>query len=295
MKTALYKLVSLWGYKIENKKKEQKRRTNVLSKYDVKKQLPLLIKAFVFVQNMEQKYQDLQISDYKEGVLVAFDGLKIYVESYEEFFILDEVFIQKDYNFITSDRVIIIDIGANIGTSCLFFSKMSNVQKIYAFEPVTETFEQATLNLELNKEISKIAKLNNFGLGKNDRDEVFLFDRNVKGNTGVRGVMSSSFKSENVVETKVTIKNAAEQINAIIAANPEYKIVVKMDCEGGEYEIFESLSESRVITKIDYLMMEWHDKGSQSLEKVLLDSGFFCFSQRLAINSGMIYAIKKEC
>ena len=66
-----------------------------------------------------------------------------------------------------------------------------------------------------------------------------------------------------------------------------------MDCEGGEYEIFESLSESGVIAKIDYLMMEWHDKGAEVLEEVLLENGFMCFSQRLAVNSGMIYAVKK--
>ena len=129
----------------------------------------------LFVQNIAQKYQDLQITDYKEGVLIAFDGLKIYVESYEELFILDEVFIQNDYRFLSNEKVVVIDIGANIGTSCLFFSKMDNVEKIYAYEPVPDTFEQAKLNLELNKEISKVTELNNFGLGKNNRDEVFFF------------------------------------------------------------------------------------------------------------------------
>jgi FkbM family methyltransferase len=293
MKTALYKLVSQLGYKIENKKKEQKRREKAVSKYNAQKNIPLLVKSFAFVQNIAQKYQDLQITDYKEGVLMAFDGLKIYVESYEELFILDEVFVQNDYRFLSNEKMVVIDIGANIGTSCLFFSKMDNVEKIYAYEPVPDTFEQAKLNLELNKEISKVTKLNNFGLGKSNRDEVFLFDRNVKGNTGVRGAMSSSFKADNVVETKVMIKNAAEQIDAVITANPNSKIIVKMDCEGGEYEIFESLSESGVITKIDYLMMEWHDKGAEVLEEVLLKNGFMCFSQRLAVNSGMIYAVKK--
>lgn len=293
MKTALYKIVSQLGYKIENKKKEQEKRIKTISKYEVKNHIPLLVKSFAFVQNIAHKYQDLQITDYKEGVLMAFNDLKIYVESYEELFILDEVFVQNDYNFLTNEKVVVIDIGANIGTSCLFFSKLDNVEKIYAYEPVLDTFEQAKLNLELNKDISKVVHLNNFGLGKNDRDEVFLFDRNVKGNTGVRGDMSTSFKSENVVEIKVAIKNASEQIIKVIAANTEYKTIVKIDCEGGEYEIFENLSESGVIAQIDYLMMEWHDKGAEVLEEALKNNGFICFSQRLAINSGMIYAVKK--
>jgi hypothetical protein len=117
MKTALYKLVSQLGYKIENKKKEQKRREKAVSKYNAQKNIPLLVKSFAFVQNIAQKYQDLQITDYKEGVLMAFDGLKIYVESYEELFILDEVFVQNDYRFLSNEKMVVIDIGANIGNS----------------------------------------------------------------------------------------------------------------------------------------------------------------------------------
>lgn len=294
MKKKLYNLISKLGFKIENKRKEQVRREKIVSKYSVKQRIPLLVRSFVFIQSISQKYKDLQISDFKEGVLVEFDNFKIYVESYEEFFILDEVFVQNDYNFITKEKVVVVDIGSNIGTSCLFFSKLDNVQKIYAYEPVKETYEQAKLNLHLNKDLSKVEQFNNFGLGKNDRDEIFLFDKNVKGNTGVRGEMSSSFKLENVVETKVVIKNAAEQINLVTEANPEYKIVVKMDCEGGEYEIFEILSKSGIINKIDYLMLEWHDKGAEFLEDILYENGFIFFSHRLAVNSGMIYAVKNK-
>ena len=293
MKLIIYKLLSRLGYRIENKKKEDEKRREKVSKFIVKKHIALLVKSFVFVQNIAQKYQDLQITDYKEGVLMAFNGLKIYVESYEELFILDEVFVQNDYNFLSNQKVVVIDIGANIGTSCLFFSKIDNVEKIYAFEPVPQTFQQALINFELNKEISKVVQFNNYGLGKNDREEVFLFDKNVKGNTGVRGQMSTSFNLENVIETKVKIKNASEQIKFILAANPLAKIVLKMDCEGGEYEIFESLTESGMIAKIDYLMMEWHDKGADLFEEILIKNGFICFSKRLAFNSGMIYAVKK--
>lgn len=293
MKKIVYKLISKLGFKIENKRKEQLKREKILSKYKVTLHIPLLVKSFVFIQNIVQKYHDLQISDFREGVLMTFNGLKIYVESYEELFILDEVFVQNDYNFLTDEKVIVIDIGANIGISCLFFSKLSNVKKIYAYEPVKATFEQAVVNLELNKEISKVVELNNFGLGKNNREEIFLFDRNVKGNTGTRGAMSTSFNSERGIETKVQIKNVAEQIRIVVAANPSAKIVLKMDCEGGEYEIFESLSESGMIAKIDYLMMEWHDMGASVLEAVLIKNGFICFSKRLAFNSGMIYAVKK--
>jgi len=291
MKTKLYILLTKLGYKVENKKKEVEERRKIISKFEVKHGIDLLVKSFVFVQNLSQKFPEIQFSDYEEGVLVEFQSLKIYVETYEELFILDEVFVQNEYNFLTKEKVTVIDIGANIGSASLFFATLSNVVDIHAFEPVLETYIQAKENIERNNFSSKV-NLYNFGLGKNNRMETFLFDKNIKGNTGVRAEKSTSFKKENVIETQVEIKNTSETINQIIE-NCHYKIMLKVDCEGGEYEIFENLSNSGLINKIDYIMMEWHDKGAEELEKVLYENSFITFSKRLAFNSGMIYAVKK--
>lgn len=293
VKVIIYKFLSKLGYRIENKKKQVLIKKKNVSGFDVTKNINLLIKSHDFIQNLIKKYPNLWLSDYEKGVLVEFDSLKIYVETFEEFFILDEVFVQNIYNFSSNDKVILIDIGANIGTTCLFFSKLPNVEKIYAFEPVPITFQQATLNLGLNKEISKVVEIKNIGLGKNDREEIFLFNQNVKGNTGLRGDLSASFKEDEVVEIAVAIKDASISIREIIAANPQCKVVLKMDCEGGEYEIFENLASSGVIEQIDYIMMEWHDRGEDILEEILRNNGFMYFSQRLAFNAGMIYAVKQ--
>ncbi len=292
MKNSIYKLISRLGYRIENKNKIDKSIAKAISNYDVVNNKNLLIRAFRFVQSIQKKYPELKISDHDIGVIVEFDSFKIYVETYEELFIIDEVFVQNTYNFFNNKKSIIIDIGANIGISCLYFSKLSNVDKIYAFEPVPQSFEQAKQNMALNAISNEKVEIYNIGLGDEDKTDVFLFNRNVKGNTGVRGKLSTSFQANAVVETQVLIKDASVQLKKIIEDNPNVKIVVKMDCEGGEYAIFKNIFNSGMLKEIDCLMMEWHDKGATEIEDYLKKSGFVFFSQQLEFNSGMIYAHK---
>ena len=292
MRYAFYKLINKLGYKIENRNNIKLNKINSLKKFHVISNHDLLYNAQEFVFKLEKQFSDFRIESHEEGFLVYFFNLKVYVESVEEFYILSEVFIEKDYNFITSEKVVIVDIGTNIGIASLFFSGMENVEKIYSFEPVLQTYNQAKLNFENNPISKKIAVFSNFGLGKNNREETFIFDKKVKGNTGVRGKLSNSYANNADVElAQVIIKNASEEFNTIINQNPNKKIVVKMDCEGAEYEIFESLS-NEMLQSVSMFMIEWHDKGSDVIVQKLLENNFNIFLRDLAPNAGIIYASK---
>lgn len=290
MKEYLYRFLVKLGYRIENKKKERGKKISHLKKYKVVDNIELLIKAFYFIGNMENKYS-IDIKDKGQGVLFTFNDTTVYLETLEEFLILNEIFYSNDYNFCTSDEVVVVDIGANIGLGSLFFSSKKNVKKIYSYEPVPLTYTQAKFNLDSNK--NKVVELNNFGLGKIDKEETFLFNKNVKGNTGSWGALSSSFVISEVEEINVVIKKASPILKEIINQNKKLKIVLKVDCEGAEYEIFEDLDSAGILNEIDIVMIEWHDKGSIVLEEILLKYNFIYFSQQVTINTGMIYAYRK--
>jgi FkbM family methyltransferase len=292
MKNTLYKLINKIGYRIENKNKIKASQRASLKRFNISENFELLFKSRNFINELENKFPDLKIKNHNDGFVLSFSDIKIYVESVEEFYIINEVFIEEEYKFKTSERVVLIDIGTNIGTASLFFSLLDNVEKIYCFEPVLDTYNQAKYNFSINESAKKVAAINNFGLGKDDRDEVFIFDKQVKGNTGVRGKMSSSYSNNSTTEeVNVKIKSASSEIQKIIDSNSNSKIVVKMDCEGAEYEIFESLT-SDIISSIDVFMIEWHDKGSKTIEDILLKNGFNLFLKDLAPNAGIIYASK---
>lgn len=147
----------------------------------------------------------------------------------------------------------------------LFFSSKENVKKRYAYESVPISYSQAKSNLDLNK--NKVVELNNFGLGKADKKEIFLFNKEVKGNTGSRGELSLSFVESNLDKVEVSIKKAFPVLEEIIKQNKGFKIVLKVDCEGAEYEIFEDLDASGILNQIDFAMIDWYDKGNEVLEK----------------------------
>jgi FkbM family methyltransferase len=292
MKYKLYSLLAKFGYKIENKEKERKRRLSYLARFEVELNKELILKGYTIIRAFESKYKKVQIKDEKKGVYFSFDGIVIYIESFEEFFILNEIFYLNEYNFYTYDKVTVIDVGTNIGIASLFFSKLNNVDKIYAYEPVEQTYNQATLNFKNN--FNKVVEFNNFGLGNSDRNEVFYFNKNVKGNTGIRGELSTSFNSNLVEKVDVKIKNVSNEFKKIFDENLNSKVVLKMDCEGGEYEIFEDLDKNNLINKFELIILEWHDKGANLLEEILKKNGFDFFSQTLTINAGMIYAKKRN-
>lgn len=291
MKKNIKKGLKKVGVKIEKIQDEKKQFLLEYPEFELLEKLPVLIGSKTIIKTFRQAFNNFNISNHKNGFLVCFSDFKIYVESAEEFFILNEIFIEKDYLFNAPNKYVIIDIGANIGLASLFFSSLEVVDKIYAFEPVKETYNQAKYNFSLNT--TKVIEFNNYGLGSSEREETFLFDSKVKGNTGVRKDLSSRYannlEAKNIV---VTIKNSSKEVKRIVDSNNHANFLVKMDCEGAEYEIFENLSASNILSKINGFIIEWHDKGVEPIMKILKENNFIIFSKGLSPISGMLYAYK---
>ena len=70
-------------------------------------------------------------------------------------------------------------------------------------------------------------------------------------------------------------------------------ILLKIDCEGEEYAIFDLLKESKYLNNVVVGIIEWHEKGATSIEKVLINNQFkLRLENHVSENSGMIYAFK---
>ena len=254
----------------------------------------LLFNSFNYIKRLDNHSISFTIvSENENFLIVKVNEFKFKIESVEDIFIISEVLIDKDYNFLNNEEYIFMDIGFNIGITSLFLSTKRNISKIYGYEPVPHTFEIASENILMNN-ISKI-ELKNTGLGGFTRDEVFIFNKNLKGNAGIRGNLSYSInklEETDKREIKVKIIDVTEELDTIIKSHPNKKIGMKIDCEGGEYELLEKLDKENKFKHIDILMIEWHDKGSEIIENILLKNKYKIFSRVLEINSGMVYATK---
>ena len=294
MKKLLYIVINKLGYNIYNKRKQRLRMQGRLNGFNVRTQKDLLLQSGFFIDQLMKRFADLDIQDAEDHLKISFQDVVFQVESPEEFLILKEVYIDQDYNFITKKECVVIDIGTNVGIASIFFSQMKNVHKIYAFEPVQDTYELACKNFRENGIENRI-EFYNFGLGLNEREEEFYYHRLEKGNSGIRGKLSPSYsKLENCDKRKVRIRAAAAVLTPIFEENVEYKKVVKMDCEGAEYEILQNLHEQKILQQIDMIVLEWHDRGPAYIEDILKENNFSIFSRRLGPFTGIIYATRNS-
>ena len=172
-------------------------------------------------------------------------------------------FTHKNFNFIvrkkTSDSFIVkevldgayrklniyptdicLDIGLNIGVFSIMASKKCKL--IYGFEPDKENFEIAHKNLQINN-CMNVKIFEKAIVGNNDKTRNFSI--NVKRNKGAHSLISKRGRDSILVKC-ININNV---IN-------EYKpTIMKIDCEGGEYEIIKSIGDYSCFREI---ILEFH-------------------------------------
>ncbi len=80
----------------------------------------------------------------------------------------------------------------------------------------------------------------------------------------------------------------------ILEENKNKHIIVKCDCEGAEFEIFERLNEEQLIGKIDIVLMEFHFEKPDKLINILTENGFVAQVKRGSSKSqtGYIFAVR---
>jgi FkbM family methyltransferase len=165
------------------------------------------------------------------------------------------VFGNEEYKFLNVDNEIVIDIGANIGDSPIYFA-LNNAKNVIALEPYSYSYNIALENIKANKLDGKITLLNS-GYGK---DGIAYIDPEFKNTT------SSTLKSvKNGKETKISsLKTLLNNYNINNA-------VLKMDCEGCEYNIL--YEDNNTLSQFKRIQIEYH-YGYEKIKNRLEEAGF---------------------
>ncbi len=252
----------------------------------------------VYAQNYDQicllERCGVEFRAGRDGLVAKADDIVLDVENAEDLQVIAEVFLAKEYNVLPPGRCIAIDIGMNVGVASLALAKNPQVEVVFAYEPFAAPFRRAALNFERNPQLS--AKIQPFNVGLADRDEdldVFSDPTSTIG-VSIRGAASGR-------RERIQIKDAGEELRPHIenAAKRGLGVVVKVDCEGSEFAIFDSLTRESLLSKIDAFMIEWHkwwssDKTQADLIAPLREAGFFVFDRTHPANphAGLLLAIR---
>lgn len=154
--------------------------------------------------------------------------------------LLDEYFKNK-INIQKND--IIIDIGGHIGLFALYASQYCKNGKIYSFEPVIENYNLFLENIK-NNNLTNV-KAFNTAVSKNE-GEVNLFLNDDQAAHSIFTKSNTVKKVNSTTLQKIFEKNKIENCN-----------LLKIDCEGAEYEILENLP-IEYYKKIQKIVIECH-------------------------------------
>lgn len=231
----------------------------------------------------------------KGEIFFCFSNLKFLLTNRSDLFILKEIFVNRIYDFLSlSNDIVVIDIGMNVGLASLFFADKPYVSKVYGFEPFKPTFDQLQQNLQLNPHLAHKIIAYNYGLGKEDKHFSIPYSPEAKGLASIYEDNQNINKIQNKIFEKIEIKKSSSEIKSITQKHPEQRIVMKIDCEGAEYEIIEDL-ENHIDRNVFLILMEWHSGNPKNLLKKLKNTGFeTLFNKFDNVDAGLITAFRSN-
>ncbi len=192
--------------------------------------------------------------------------------------LIKEQFIKGQYNWLNVKDKDVIDIGANIGDTAIYFA-LKGAKHIYAFEPYPYSYKIALKNIKLNKLEDKITLLNEGCAGKESSIQI---DPSYKS----MGDTSLKMFNEGRRIKITTLKNITKQFDI------KYPAILKIDCEGCEYDVLLEARDSD-LRKFEQIELEYH-YGYLNLKEKLEKAGFRVARTIPKNYLGLIYATRKD-
>jgi FkbM family methyltransferase len=237
--------------------------------------------------------------EYGSQLVVRLDGLTLLLETGQDIQILRDIFCRGIYDLSLPKEypLLIFDVGMNVGFASLRFATRHPGSIVVGFEPMQETYQQALRNIALNPVASTRIRTMNFGLGAETETSQIPYSYEYKGVAGIHGARNLPFGCHTELKP-FELRNVSEVVMSVSEAFPGRKMILKLDCEGSEYGIVESLEEKGILGEFLAVVMEWHSvvatEEPGKLEKELVNCGFntFMYRDENRPKTGMIYAVR---
>ena len=206
------------------------------------------------------KYQELlqfikEIDEDRESIVI--DDIK-YINIYNKNFLKnnqntynicnEEYFSGDQWDMINFENRFVIDIGANIGDTALYFAKEN--AKVIAFEPVKHLYELGLENLSLNPKL---------------KENIEFVNKAVGGKRGTLDICGDSTKT--YINNEDTYKIEVITVNDVLKEYNFPADILKMDCEGCEFEVI--INED--LTMFNDIIFEHHSKQVGKDYKTLIN------------------------
>jgi FkbM family methyltransferase len=162
----------------------------------------------------------------------------------------------------------IVDIGGGIGDFTTYAALAHHTNRVYAFEPTPESYQLLQANLALNE----VTNAQGYPLAIWSKKGVIQIDTNV----GEPGQNISRADSGEAETGKVVVECLSlDEAFSLLGLNG--CDLLKLDCEGAEYEILFNAPDN-LLANISHIVMEYHNDVTPfnhvDLERFLCSKGF---------------------
>lgn len=195
------------------------------------------------------------------------------------------VFVRQEYGTLQGFQTI-IDIGANMGSFAVYAAQSCPKARIYCYEPEQRNFSFLSQNIGINSLDQRVTAFQYAVASNSGQRELCIGESPI--NSLVIGADNAMRQSVNCTTLKDII--ADQKLDRID--------LLKMNCEGAEYEILENCSPT-VFERISNIRLEYHQidsstKNGDALARFLERQGYIIerFTQYRGI-SGFIWASHK--
>ena len=170
------------------------------------------------------------------------------------------VLVNSSYQHLPVKGYVVYDVGANIGDSCIYFA-LRGAGKVIGIEPFPKTYELAKKNIELNGLSNKIITLL---AGCAAHSGYITIDPSRE--SSVTNRLEDGVKN-GIKVPLLTLEDILNQ-NSILSD----RLVLKMDCEGCEYENLLYTSKD-TLQRFSHMLIEYH-YGYKNIKEKLEECGF---------------------
>ncbi len=207
------------------------------------------------VSNMFFKEQDLSFQLVNDDEVAKHIGI-----------VVQETFVDKVYNKYPIKDQIVVDIGAFYGDTAINFLR-EGAKMVYSYEPYVSCFF-INSNVLFNRCDYKKIKVHNAPILEVHKKVQY---ENNKVNTGAHSWPDEGIGQETESLTLADIVKEITNDHGYITETSN--MILKMDCEGVEHNIFETV-DIATITKFKYVMMEVHQSHYADIASKLIEFGF---------------------
>ncbi len=144
-----------------------------------------------------------------------------------------EIFLFKvyDYQASSKEEITILDVGANIGLSTIHFKQRFPLAEVLCFEPFKKNYDYLNLNIQS----SNFQNIKTFQLGvAGEKRHSLLYIH--KKNSGAHSIYPEELSLGSVEIELISLQDA---LNLTKTGKCD---ILKLDCEGAEYEIIKSIT-----------------------------------------------------